>query len=400
MALYKDVATILNALNAQARGIDAVEQVDLTGAIAEIKSSINSNSYKDAFMNSLCTVISRYSNRYTSFKIKYPAINVTEEVFGGMVVKNEIAPFDAVENTATGTGASDYAPNFAAYAAPSIEQKFFVGFDKWAEKMKLPDELLDTAFHNEAEAASFLSAVMAAFTDAQLQHQNKAQDMCLINFIGELLYEGVTEVNIRKLYNEEFNVNYDMDTFLHTQACHQYACMIIDRYKTYLTAPDGTAIFNLENKIRRSDPEDCVAFFLTDFVSAYKTYLLNGVSIMNNDLLQLGAFYEVPAWQATSVSDLGKPNLGATSRIDIITSSEHSVGVTGVIGAIIDKRAIATSQLQYKAAVDRWNGDGVSFFSQRARAAYINDWSENAVIFTISEYSSGNESKKTVANKK
>lgn len=394
MALYKDVATILNALNAQARGVDAVEAVNLSGAIADIKTHIDSADYKDAFMNSLCTVISKYTNRYTSFRVKYPAINVTEEIFGGMAVKNDIAPFEAVANTATGVGASDYAPDFTAYQKPSVEQKFFIGFDKWAEKMKLPDDLLDTAFHSEAEAANFISAVQSAFFEAQIQHQNKAQDMCLINFLAELLYEGVTEVNIRKLYNEEFETNYDMDTFLHTQACHQYACMIIDRYKTYLTAPDGTAIFNLENKVRRSDPEDCVAFFLTDFVSAYKTYLLNGISILNNDLLKLGDFYEVAAWQATSVADLGKPNLGATSRIDVKTSAGHDVGVTGVIGAIIDKRAIATSQLQYKSAVDRWNGDGVTFYTQRARASYINDWSENAVVFTISDYSSGNESKK------
>lgn len=394
MALYKDVATILNALNAQARGVDAVEAVNLSGAIADIKTHIDSADYKDAFMNCLCTVISKYTNRYTSFRVKYPAINVTEDVFGGMAVKNDIAPFEAVANTATGVGASDYAPDFTAYQKPSVEQKFFIGFDKWAEKMKLPDDLLDTAFHSEAEAANFISAVQSAFFEAQIQHKNKAQDMCLINFLAELLYEGVTEVNIRKLYNEEFSTNYDMDTFLHTQACHQYACMIIDRYKTYLTAPDGTAIFNLENKVRRSDPEDCVAFFLTDFVSAYKTYLLNGISILNNDLLKLGDFYEVAAWQATSVADLGKPNLGATSRIDVKTSAGHDVGVTGVIGAIIDKRAIATSQLQYKSAVDRWNGDGVTFYTQRARASYINDWSENAVVFTISDYASGNESKK------
>ena len=394
MALYKDIATILNALNAQARGVDAVEAVNLSGAIAEIKSHIDSDDYKDAFMNSLCTVISKYTNRYTSFRVKYPAINVTEEVFGGMAVKNDIAPFEAVTNTATNVGASDYAPDFTAYQTPSVEQKFFIGFDKWAEKMKLPDDLLDTAFHSEAEAANFISSVQSAFFEAQIQHQNKAQDMCLLNFVAELLYEGVTEVNIRKLYNEEFNTNYDMDTFLHTQACHQYACMIIDRYKTYLTAPDGTAIFNIENKIRRSDPDDCVAFFLTDFVSAYKTYLLNGISILNNDLLKLGDFYEVAAWQGTSIADLGKPNLGATSRIDIKTSAGHDVSVTGVIGAIIDKRAIATSQLKYVSATDRLNGDGVTFYTQRARAAYINDWSENAVVFTIADYASGNESKK------
>lgn len=392
MALYTDVATILNSLNAMARGEDAVASVDLTGAIAAVKSNIDSDDYKDAFMNSLCTVISKYTNRITSFRVKYPAINVTEEIFGGMAVKNDIAPFEAVENTATGTGSSSYAPDYTAFHKPTVEQKFFIGFDKWAEKMKLPDDLFETAFHNSGEMAAFLSAVMEAFSDAQIQHQNKAQDMALINFLSELIYQNKTIVDLGALYESEFGQHLSSSAFLHSQACHQYSCMMIERYRNYLAAADGSALFNLENKVRRSDPDDCVAFFLTDFVSAYKTYLLNGVSILNNDLLQLGGFYEVANWQGSSATDLALPTFAANSSIVVKNSEGNSVNKTGIVGAIVDKRALATSQLQYKSAVDRFNGDGVSFFTQRARAAYINDWSENAIIFVVSDQS-GNSSK-------
>lgn len=394
MALYKDVATILNSLNAMARGEDAVASVDLTGAIAAIKQNIDSDDYKDAFMNSLCTVISKYTNRITSFRVKYPAINVTEEIFGGMAVKNDIAPFEAVENTATGTGANNYKPDYTAFKSPSVEQKFFIGFDKWSEKMKLPDDLLETAFHNAGEMAAFLSSVMEAFSDAQIQHQNKAQDMALINFLSELIYQNKTIVDLGALYEAEFGQHLSASAFLHSQACHQYSCMMIERYRNYLAAADGSALFNLENKVRRSDPDDCVAFFLTDFVSAYKTYLLNGVSILNNDLLQLGGFYEVSNWQGSSATDLALPTFAANSSIVVKNSKGNSVNKTGIVGAIVDKRALATSQLQYKSATDRFNGDGVTFYTQRARAAYINDWSENAVIFVVSDQS--NNTSKTV----
>lgn len=397
MALYTDIATILNTLNSMARGEDAVASVDLTGVIASIKSNIDSDDYKDAFMNSLCTVITRYTNRYTSFRVKYPAINVTAEEFGGMCVKNDIAPFEAVTNTATGVGASDYAPDFTAYGKPSVEQKFFIGFDKWAEKMKLPDDLLDTAFHNGSEAAAFISAVMTSFADAQIQHQNKAQDMSLINFLSEVLYQNKTVVDIGAFYEAQFGEHLSISDFLHKQSCHQFACMTIEKIRNYMAAADGTSVFNLEHKVRRSDPEDCVAFFLTDFVSAYKTYLLNGVSILNNDLLQLGAFYEVPNWQGSSAVDLAMPSLEATGKILCKNSEGHTVDSYNIItiGAIIDKRALATAQLNYKSAVDRWNGDGVTFYTQRARASYINDWSENAVVFIVSDQSGNTEAKKT-----
>lgn len=396
MALYKDLATILNSLNAMARGENAVASVDLTGAIAAIKQNIDSDDYKDAFMNSLCTVISKYTNRITSFRVKYPAINVTEEIFGGMAVKNDIAPFEAVENTATGTGANNYAPDYTAFKSPSVEQKFFIGFDKWSEKMKLPDDLLETAFHNAGEMAAFLSSVMEAFSDAQIQHQNKAQDMALINFLSELIYQNKTIVDLGALYEAEFGQHLSASAFLHSQACHQYSCMMIERYRNYLAAADGSALFNLENKVRRSDPDDCVAFFLTDFVSAYKTYLLNGVSILNNDLLQLGGFYEIANWQGSSATDLALPTFAANSSIVVKNSEGNSVNKTGIVGAIVDKRALATSQLQHKSATDRFNGDGVTFYTQRARAAYINDWSENAVIFIVSDQSGNTSTSKTV----
>ena len=392
MALYNDVATILNVLNAQARGEAAVANVDLTGVIASIKSNIDSDDYKDSFLGALCTVITKYVNRYTSFRVKYPAINVTEEIFGGMMVKNDIAPFEAVENTATETGDSTYAPDFTAYQKPTVEQKFFIGFDKWAEKMKLPDDLFDTAFHNGEEASAFLSAVMAAFTDAQLQHQNKAQDMALINFLSELLYQNKTVVDLGALYEAEYGEHLTQAEFLHSQKCHQFGCMQVKRFKDYMAAADGSSLFNLENKVRRSDPEDCVAFFLTDFTSAYETYLLNGVSILNNDLLKLGGFYNLSNWQGTSATSLALPTFAANSAIKVKNSEGNTVDTNGIVGAIVDKRALATSQLKYRSAVDRWNGDGVTFYTQRATAAYINDWSENAIIFKVSDQS-GNAKK-------
>lgn len=401
MALYTDIATILNSLNAMARGEDAVASVDLTGAIAAVKSNIDSDDYKDAFMNSLCTVISKYTNRYTSFRVKYPAFNVDEKTFGGMSVKNDIAPFEAVTNTATGTGSSSYTPDYTAFGTPSVEQKFFIGFDKWAEKMKLPDDLFEASFHNESEMAAFLSAVMTAFSEAQIQHQNKAQDMALINFISEVLYQNKTVIDVAALYETQFGEHLTMEAFLHKQSCHQFTCMTIEKIRNYMAAADGSAVFNLENKVRRSDPEDLMAFFLADFTSAYKTYLLNGVSILNNDLLQLGAYYEVPNWQGSSATDLALPSLAANSKIMVKNSAGHTVDSYGIatIGAIIDKNALATSQLNYKAAADRFNGDGMTFFTQRAKAAYINDWSENAVVFIISDQSGNAQQSKKSSSK-
>lgn len=384
MSLYTDSSTVLNALNSQIRGQGAYANVDFAGLVAEAKTALNSSNYKDEFMNSLLTMVTKFWNRYLSSELKYPLMNHTEEEFGAMLVKNDIDPFIAKTDTSTGTGSAFYAgPDWTEYDAPSVTQTYFVGRDNWSEKMKLPDDLLYTAFHNESEFAAFVGAIMAAFGDAQIQHQNKMQDMALLNFMGETLYGNTQVVNLLTMYNTAFGATETFSSFMVKQECLQFAGKIIRTYLKYMGTKDGSAIFNMGHKVRRSDPDDLMAFFLTDFVSAYDTYLLNGVSIFNTDLSKLPGYYEVNAWQATGANAYDLPTPAVNAGINIKTSAGNSVAADGVIGALIDRSAVATAQMKYVSATDRFNGDGITFYTQRANGMYINDWTENGIVFVV-----------------
>lgn len=383
MALYTDASTVLNSLNSQIRGESAFANVDFAGLVAEAKTSLSSSNYKDEFMGSLLTMVTKFWNRYLSSEIKYPLMNHTEDEFGAMLVKNDIAPFIAKQDTSVGTGAANYTPDWTQFDAPSVDQTYFIGRDNWSEKMKLPDDLLYTAFHNENEFAAFVGAILAAFGDAQIQHTNKIQDMALLNFIGETIHGNAQVVNLLSMYNTAFGTTETFASFMTKQSCLQFGGMIIRKYLKYLGAKDGTAIFNQGHKVRRSDPDDLMAFFATDFVSAYETYLLNGVSIFNNDLSKLPGYYEVEAWQNTGASAYDLPTPAVNCAIDIKTSAGNTVSQDGVIGAFIDKRAVATAQVKYVSATDRFNGDGITFYTQRANGMYINDWTENGVVFIV-----------------
>lgn len=383
MALYTDASTVLNSLNSQIRGESGFANVDFAGLVAEAKTSLSSSNYKDEFMGSLLTMVTKFWNRYLSSEIKYPLMNHTEDEFGAMLVKNDIAPFIAKKDTSVGTGATNYTPDWTQFDVPTVDQTYFIGRDNWSEKMKLPDDLLYTAFHNENEFAAFVGAILAAFGDAQIQHTNKIQDMALLNFIGETIHGNTQVVNLLSLYNTAFGTTETFASFMTKQSCLQFAGMIIRKYLKYLGAKDGTSIFNMGHKVRRSDPDDLMAFFATDFVSAYETYLLNGVSIFNTDLSKLPGYYEVEAWQNTGSNAYDLPTPAVNCAIDIKTSAGNTVSQDGVIGAFIDKRAVATAQVKYVSATDRFNGDGITFYTQRANGMYINDWTENGVVFIV-----------------
>ena len=129
MALYTDASTVLNSLNSQIRGESGITNVDFAGLVAEAKTSLSSSNYKDEFMGSLLTMVTKFWNRYLSSEIKYPLMNHTEDEFGAMLVKNDITPFIAKQDTSVGTGAQNYTPDWTQFDVPNVDQTYFIGRD-------------------------------------------------------------------------------------------------------------------------------------------------------------------------------------------------------------------------------------------------------------------------------
>ena len=76
----------------------------------------------------------------------------------------------------------------------------------------------------------------------------------------------------------------------------------------------------------------------------------------------------------------------ANDAINIVTSSGHEVAESGIICVLADMEAIATGIVDRYMATDRNNADRYTNYTSGTSVQYINDTSENGIIFTIGDY--------------
>lgn len=393
MATYRQIDTILNKLMSQYRG-GAGDPVDLTSLISMGRDNVSSSDFKDAYTRNLSDVIGKTIYRYLKSTLDFPELSRDEFEFGGMLRKIRITPMNMVENTSVKIGGDGYTPAPYAVNKPTLSEKFFTDFDSWAEKATIPDTLLNTSFHNGEEAGAFLEALMDSIGDTFTAHENLMAKTCVTNWILEKIKNSNGVIDVLALFNEKFSKSYTADVALCDQEFLQFAGMIIRNVIKYLHA-DNT-IYSVDGTVNNTPDSEMLCYFLADFVSAYNTYLLNGASIFQNELIKLPNYREVNSWQVSGGWSGGAfPTFAGNSKIVCVPSSGGDpINQEGIIGVIADRRGLGTTSKDIYVATDRFNGDRYTNYTYGATNQYINDLSEQGVVLIMDGTSNRETTKK------
>lgn len=383
MATYNQTNTVLNSLMSQYRGSTALTSTSLKDLISLGRSSISSSDFKEAYTNSLADVIGKTVFRYLQSSLEFPELYRDEFEFGGILRKIRIRPNQMKENASVKIGEQGFTPDPFGINKPNFGEKFFTDFDSWSDEITVPDKLLNTSFHDGSEAGSFIQALMDSVGNNFTAHQNLSNKTALINWIGEKIYNNNGVVNLRTMYNTQFSKSLTMAQCLTDQDFLQYAGMIIRNLVNYLKADN--AIYNVGHEVNATPDEDLLLYFITDFVSAYETYLLNGKSIFTTEFIKLPNYREINTWQAGGSAQYTMPTFASNTAVKITTSSNHGIDTSGVIGIIADRNGIATTANDIYVATDRYNGARYTNYTYGAVAQYINDLDEQGIVLTIAD---------------
>ena len=393
MATYRQINTVLNKLMSQYRG-GAGDPVDLTSLISLGRDNVSTNNFKDAFNGSLSDVIGKTVVRYLKSALEFPELSRNEFEFGGMLRKIRISPMSMVENTSVKIGGDGYTPAPYAVTKPVFGEKFFPDFDSWAEKCTVPDTLLNTAFHNGEELGAFLDALMDSIGDTFTAHENLMAKTCVTNWILEKIKNSNGVIDVLALYNEKFSKSLTADVAICDQEFLQFAGMLIRNVVKYLH--NDNTIYSVTHDVNNTPDSEMLCYFLADFVSAYNTYLLNGASIFQSELIKLPNYREVNSWQVSGGWSGGAfPTFAGNSKIVCVPSSGGDpINQEGIIGIIADRRGLGTTSKDIYVATDRFNGDRYTNYTYGATNQYINDLSEQGVVLIMDGSSSSKETKK------
>ena len=200
---------------------------------------------------------------------------------------------------------------------------------------------------------------------------NNMSRTAICNFIAEKIKAENGVINLLPMYQTAYPSDesvVDYDSAMESPTFLRFAGKIIRNLVKYMGQP--SVLYNVTDDVLRATSRDNMnIFLLTDFISAFETVYASNVYW--KDIIDLEGFKEVPYWQGSGDSVLETSDM---TTINIIPSSDKKEGaggtaepvkVTGVIGLLVDRQAIAIHYTN---------------ISNSYSAQWINDLSENGVV--------------------
>ena len=380
------VYSLLNDINQQMWGEDALAVKDLSGIISMGNAVLSSSTNVDKFFSTLVDRIGKVIIRRLDLELDFPKLMMNEFEWGCVLQKITIDPFGAKANTDWQVSDPGFTPSLLEIYPPSIHQMLFTDAVTFEMRKSLPNSILATAFTGAGEMANFMTAVTAAMIDSMTLSLNNLSRTCVNNFIAEKIKNSNGIVNIANMYNTAYSSSpvTDCEEAMRTPEFLRYATNVIRKYFKYLSMPNVN--YNVAGLVRATQRDNMHFLANTTFVAGLESYLY--ADTFHEEMVSLKNYTEVAYWQGNLDSDNTSINLPAdVTAIEVIPSSEkgqlspQSISQSGIIAVMADRQAMGIGLNKRRSAAFNNVMDDITTVKMSATQQLFNDLSENGVIF-------------------
>ena len=395
--------TTVRAAYAQALGDSAVATIDLSDFCQNgvaYDTLIANNAYKDQFTKALLAehlknffLSSDYSKEYDD-----PFYEDSEK-FGAIVqlvsakapaVQESHAWKDFVSGTTT---AGEY-----VVFIPEITSAYVGKSTTWELPFCVTDEQWNTSFSNAAELSQFNAFIQMTIKNAVTQHLEDCNRLNVAHFIAEKIHyaasqgaTGVHVVDLRALYEAETGDSTitTAEAFLADDKCMRFAAEKLDEYSGYFKAQ--SSLFNIDGEDKFTPRSRQVLQVLQRFESRMRS--VSYADAYNMEFVTLPNHMTVPFWQGFG-TNTGAIDFDNVSAIKVKTASGDTVSKSGIVAFLADKWAIMHTIQSRRTAVTRFDPEALTQYYIQHKDMRWNNLQMNAVVFTIEDKATQNESKK------
>lgn len=383
MAEVTQIYELLNQTNKQMRNPLPITVANLSSMISYGKALQDNEGALDDWYKALQDRIGRTVNDVRPYNGK--RLGIVREMFdyGATLQKLYTDPMIATSNKSWGVeDNTEYSP----YVVHKLNarQKLFNGIDTWEFNPTLPDHTLFTAFLSAEALAAFMDSQRQAVQNSREMYIEALERLVYANFIGEkLLYAkgtgatGIHVVNLLSEYNTKFSKTLTAEQSLTDMDALKYFASQINMWVDYFVQM-GT-FFNTEGYYRHT-PNDRLRVTLLGMFAKLVPYYLQA-DTYHDTLVQLPNYNEIPYWQAPGTGF----KFADISSINLVTSGGNTIAQSGIIGMISDVDAIGM-YLDKPRTKSLYNPsiEAVHYW-YKSDVGYFNNFSENAVVFTITD---------------
>ena len=367
---------LLNDTAQQTFGSQAVATLDLENMISLRDTVFSAGA--DAFLNVLVDRIGKTVLRTLDFTSTFPKLLRNEFEFGAVLQKINIAPMMAQAQEAWNVGQGGFTPNLYKIDKASIAQTFFQDAQTYELDITIPDTLFKSAFTSAEAMSAFITGIFDTMTTSLNMHIENQTRIAILGLLGEKLHASNGIVDLLALYNQVATTPINSaDEAMVSVDFLNFAGKIMRNYIKYMAKP--SVLYNTAGMVRATARDNMHVMLLTEFASAYATYVRS--ELFNPQDLPL--YSEVEYWQGTGAV---APNFADCSSIDVeIPSDGTAVQQAGIVGLFADREAIGIGLYDRFTAVDRNNRNRYSNYTEGITSQWYIDDSESAVIFIVQD---------------
>ena len=387
----KQIFTLINSVSSEVLGKTDIVKDDLTGVVDLGKEVFNQGAV-DNYVKSLVNHIGKvvFVNRPYSGKI--PSVLMDAWEFGSVLEKiSADIPEAEVNETWNLTDGAEYKQDI--FHKPVVSAKFFNSKVTFEVPVSITERQVKESFSSAAQLNGFLSMIYSAVEKSMTIKTDALIMRTINNMIGETLFADAAAftpsgkalsyasastvrcVNLLKLYNTAKGTTLTADKCLTDGEFIRFASYQMGLYADRLQSI--STLFNVGGKERFTPKDALHTVLLSDFAKAAQAYLYADTKNMEQVLLPNAE--SVASWQGSG-QDYG---FAHTSAINIKTSGNHEISISGVLGVMFDRDALGVCNLD-KRVTTNYNAKA-EFFNNYYKfdAGYFNDTNENFVVFFV-----------------
>lgn len=383
----EQIYDLVNQIASEALGEENVLSEDLSNIRMTGESIVNAIGY-DNFVGKIVDKVGKVI--FVTRQYKGRGANIIRDSwdFGTILEKLDANLPEAKINEAweLQDGAS-YDPN--VFYAPEVTVKYWNNKESFRIENCFTRKQVMESFHSAEKMNAFISMLLLKVENKFALILEQLVERVINTLIGETLYAefnkgsgfsantGVKAVNLLKLYNDDVNTGtaLTVSQALVNPEFFRFASGVIEKYITKIKS--YSTLFNIEGKERHTEREFLNMQLHNDFYTNAKNYLYSDT--FHDDYVKLPTenVEVIPFWQGSGKNF----SFAETSKIDIKTPDNHNITVTGVIGVMFDRDAVAVCN--YNRESDSIYNKSGKFFKEfhDMDCQMIVDTAENAVVF-------------------
>lgn len=374
------VYQIVNTAFQMATGGTEIEAVDTSSFIAMGDKILSSDKDNDAFNNAMMDVIgiTVISNRVYRASEESGMIKKPFE-WGAIMRKYYVEVGDAETNYAWEIGKTSYTPTFAPIMKPEIKQYLFDSIATFEYGVTIPDDIWSTAFHNEMEMASLISAI---YTSLDLKMTVALENLSLLTraaYIARVIKNGgKNAVNLLALYKTASgNTTITAEKAILDKEFIRWSNRLLYLYTKRIAKP--SRMFNQASNLHHTPREYQVLDVIADYAASSASYLESDT--YHDKLVKMPYYNEVTYWQGTG-EDYAFKDVSTVS-VKLNKADTEATTYPYVIAILYDIEAMGVTLDKPRNVAERNNRDEYTDMWTKANRGYFNDMQENAIVFYL-----------------